>query len=75
VLLDVLLLVLLVELVVLLGGGLVVDELDGGEYVEVLVELLGEGLVEVLVLVVVDVEVEVDTCGCAAKLMNCSICG
>jgi hypothetical protein len=63
VLLDVLLLVLLVELVVLLGGGLVVDELDGGEYVEV------------LVLVVVDVVVEVDTCGCVARLMNCSICG
>jgi len=65
VLLDVLLLVLLPLLDVLLGGELVevlvVDELDGGVYVEVLVE------------VVVDVEVEVLTCGWDAKLINCRI--
>ena len=73
-----------VELLVLLelGGVLLVEELLLDELVVLLdvlvvelVELLGGGLVEVLVLVVVVVDEEVDTCGCVAKLMNCWICG
>jgi hypothetical protein len=67
VLVDVLLVVLLLVVLLVLLEVLVVDELDGG------LELDGGEYVEVLVEVVAEVEVEVDVCGCVARLMNCWI--